>query len=77
MQDILDGKDLGELNPESDAVIFFSSGYAILLHIQDSAHYFRTSGPPKAVLSTQRMALTNLWSGLVGKCQASRMHTSS
>ena len=25
-----------------------------------------TSGPPKAVLSTERMALTNLWSGLVG-----------
>ena len=30
----------------------------------------RTSGPPKAVLSTQRMALTNLWSGMVGRSRS-------
>ncbi|WVR08281.1 hypothetical protein IAU60_005328 [Kwoniella sp. DSM 27419] len=43
------------LGPDSDAVVFFSSG---------------TSGFPKAVLSTQRMALSNLWSGLVAPSRA-------
>ncbi|WVQ66525.1 uncharacterized protein L199_004706 [Kwoniella botswanensis] len=52
---ILRGDGLEELSPESDAVIFFSSG---------------TSGFPKAVLSTQRMALSNLWSGMVAPSRA-------
>ncbi|WWC93048.1 uncharacterized protein L201_008012 [Kwoniella dendrophila CBS 6074] len=52
---ILRGDGLEELGPESDAVIFFSSG---------------TSGFPKAVLSTQRMALSNLWSGMVAPARA-------
>ncbi|WRT69457.1 uncharacterized protein IL334_006443 [Kwoniella shivajii] len=52
---ILRGEGLEALGPESDAVVFFSSG---------------TSGFPKAVLSTQRMALTNLWSGLVAPTRA-------
>ncbi|ORY34955.1 putative long-chain-fatty-acid--CoA ligase [Naematelia encephala] len=52
---ILQGPDLRDLSPESDAVIFFSSG---------------TSGLPKAVLSTQRMALSNLFSGMVAPARA-------
>ncbi|KAK8849472.1 hypothetical protein IAR55_004805 [Kwoniella newhampshirensis] len=55
VRDILRGDGLETLGPESDAVIFFSSG---------------TSGFPKAVLSTQRMALSNLWSGLVAPSRA-------
>ncbi|RXK37731.1 hypothetical protein M231_04980 [Tremella mesenterica] len=52
---LLRGKGVESLGPESDAVIFFTSG---------------TGGPPKAVLSTQRMALTNIWSGLVAPARA-------
>nr|XP_019043272.1 long-chain fatty acid CoA ligase [Kwoniella bestiolae CBS 10118]OCF22202.1 long-chain fatty acid CoA ligase [Kwoniella bestiolae CBS 10118] len=52
---ILRGDGLEDLGPEGDAVIFFSSG---------------TSGFPKAVLSTQRMALSNLWSGMVAPARA-------
>ncbi|WVQ79445.1 hypothetical protein IAT38_001543 [Cryptococcus sp. DSM 104549] len=44
-QDVLSSKGLEQLGPESDATIFFSSG---------------TSGFPKAVLSTQRAALSNV-----------------
>ncbi|WWC73466.1 uncharacterized protein I206_107436 [Kwoniella pini CBS 10737] len=55
VQAILRGDELEGLDPESDAVIFFSSG---------------TSGFPKAVLSTQRMALSNLWSGMVAPARA-------
>ncbi|WVQ96199.1 hypothetical protein IAU59_003302 [Kwoniella sp. CBS 9459] len=52
---VLDGEGLDSLHPESGAVIFFSSG---------------TSGFPKAVLSTQRMAISNLWSGMVAPARA-------
>ncbi|ORX37971.1 hypothetical protein BD324DRAFT_650512 [Kockovaella imperatae] len=55
LRQIKDGTSLDDLNPESDAIIFFTSG---------------TGGRPKAVLSTQRMALTNLWSGLVAPIRA-------
>nr|XP_018260501.1 long-chain fatty acid CoA ligase [Kwoniella dejecticola CBS 10117]OBR82659.1 long-chain fatty acid CoA ligase [Kwoniella dejecticola CBS 10117] len=55
VQAILRGDGLEGLGPESDAVVFFSSG---------------TSGFPKAVLSTQRMALSNLWSGMVAPARA-------
>ncbi|KAK1923795.1 hypothetical protein DB88DRAFT_492483 [Papiliotrema laurentii] len=55
IEEVRAGRGVEGLSPESDAVIFFSSG---------------TSGPPKAVLSTQRMALTNLWSGLVAPSRA-------
>ncbi|WWD20097.1 hypothetical protein CI109_104571 [Kwoniella shandongensis] len=54
-KDVLSDEGLDGLGPESDAVIFYSSG---------------TSGFPKAVLSTQRMALSNLWSGLVAPSRA-------
>ncbi|OCF37059.1 long-chain fatty acid CoA ligase [Kwoniella heveanensis BCC8398] len=55
VRSILDGDTVQGLHPESDAVIFFSSG---------------TSGFPKAVLSTQRMAISNLWSGMVAPARA-------
>jgi len=35
-----------------------------------------TGGRPKAVLSTQRMALSNLWSGFVGELDSLRFRTS-
>ncbi|WVQ89409.1 hypothetical protein IAS59_003167 [Cryptococcus gattii] len=54
-KEILDGIGLDGLGPESDAVIFYSSG---------------TSGYPKAVLSTQRMALSNAISGMVATARA-------
>ncbi|ODO00633.1 long-chain fatty acid CoA ligase [Cryptococcus wingfieldii CBS 7118] len=55
VQDILDGGGLEELGPESDGMIFFSSG---------------TSGVPKAVLSTQRASLSSALSGMVGFARA-------
>ncbi|KAK4688559.1 hypothetical protein P7C73_g1539, partial [Tremellales sp. Uapishka_1] len=52
---ILKGAGVEELGPDSDGVIFFTSG---------------TSGSPKAVLSTQRMALSNIFSGMVAPGRA-------
>ncbi|ODO07016.1 hypothetical protein I350_04383 [Cryptococcus amylolentus CBS 6273] len=50
VQEVMDGVGLEELGPESDGMIFFSSG---------------TSGAPKAVLSTQRAALSSSLSGFI------------
>ncbi|KAL7424941.1 hypothetical protein Q5752_000628 [Cryptotrichosporon argae] len=55
VRDVLAGAGLEKLGPDSDAVIFFTSG---------------TGGFPKAVLSTQRMALSNIFSGLVAPARA-------
>ncbi|WVQ75196.1 hypothetical protein IAR50_004807 [Cryptococcus sp. DSM 104548] len=55
VKDILDGKGLEGLGPESDGMIFFSSG---------------TSGTPKAVLSTQRASLSSSLTGMVGLARA-------
>ncbi|WVQ75195.1 hypothetical protein IAR50_004806 [Cryptococcus sp. DSM 104548] len=50
VQEVIDGVGLEDLGPESDGMIFFSSG---------------TSGAPKAVLSTQRAALSSSVAGSV------------